>query len=309
MTDDPFTASLSPYAAPASDDRRIGLIAGWGRYPILIADNLSRLGWRVYCVGIAGHADRSLADVCEDFCTVGLTRMGSQIRYFRRHGVRDVTLAGKVHKVLLFNRDFLWQNVPDLVCVRTFFPHFITGSKTRGDDSLLTAVVNGYEKRGLIVKSATELVPELLVKCGQITGKRPNKSQRQDIQFAWQLAKAMGGLDVGQSVAVKGRAVLAVEAVEGTDQCIRRAGMLCPSGGFVVVKVAKPQQDMRFDVPTIGMGTVQTLAAAGGSILAIEADKTIIVDEAHVIPFANRHGITIVSVRDGKLAENLADAA
>ncbi len=309
MTNAPSTANFAPYAAPASDDRRIGLIAGWGRYPILIADKLSHLGWRVYCLGIAGHADRSLADVCEDFRTVGLTRMGSQIRYFRRHGVREVTLAGKVHKVLLFNRDFLWKNVPDLVCVRTFFPHFITGSKTRGDDSLLTAVVNGYEKRGLIVKPATELVPELLVKYGQITGKRPNKSQRQDIRYAWQLAKAMGGLDVGQCVAVKGRAVLAVEAVEGTDQCIRRAGMLCPAGGFVVVKVAKPQQDMRFDVPTIGMATVQTLAAAGGSILAIEAKKTIIVDEAHVIPFANRNGITIVSVCDGELAENVAEAA
>ena len=103
----PFNSNLAPYAAPTSDDRRVGLIAGWGRYPILIADSLSRLGWRVYCLGIAGHADRSLAEICEDFRTVGLTRMGSQIRYFRRHGVRDVTLAGKIHKVLLFNRDFL----------------------------------------------------------------------------------------------------------------------------------------------------------------------------------------------------------
>jgi DUF1009 family protein len=117
----------------------------------------------------------------------------------------------------------------------------------------------------------------------------------------------MGRLDVGQSVAVKGLAVLAVEAVEGTDACIRRAGQLCPSGGFTVVKVAKPQQDMRFDVPTIGVGTLETLAAAGGRVLAIEADRTIVIDREEVAAFAQRHGISLVAVSEAMLAS--AEAA
>jgi DUF1009 family protein len=286
---------LAAFAAPNAD-KKVGLIAGWGRFPVLLAEQLTQRGYQVFCLGIAGHADAGLAGVCDDYRTVGLTRMGAQIRYFRRHGIREITLAGKIHKVLLFNRDFLWQNLPDLVCIRTFFPHYISRSKTRSDDSLLGAIVESFEKRGLNVKAATELVPNLLVKCGHISGKPLSKSQQQDVAYAWHLAKSMGSLDVGQSVAVKGRAVLAVEAVEGTDQCIRRAGLLCPSGGFTVAKVAKPQQDMRFDVPTIGIGTVQSLVAAGGSVLAIEAEKTIIVDEATVTAYAERNGITITSV-------------
>ena len=107
-------------------------------------------------------------------------------------------------------------------------------------------------------------------------------------------------MDVGQTVAIQGRAVLAVEAVEGTDECIRRAGQLCPQGGFTVVKVAKPQQDMRFDVPTVGMGTVQTLVEAGAKVLAVEAGRTILVDEAEVLEFSRRHQLTIVAVEDGR---------
>ena len=119
----------------------------------------------------------------------------------------------------------------------------------------------------------------------------------------------MGGLDVGQSVAVKAQAVLAVEAVEGTDECIRRAGTLCASGGFTVVKVAKPQQDMRFDVPTIGVGTLQTIKEAGGTVLAVEADKTIIIDEGEVFAFANQNGIKVIAIDAEDVALSERDAA
>src|SRR5690606_2006032 len=129
--------------------------------------------------------------------------------------------------------------------------------------------------------------------CGKLS-----KAQCRDILFGWELAKEMGRLDIGQSVAVKGQAVIAVEAVEGTDECIRRAGQLCPSGGFTVVKVAKPAQDMRFDVPTIGLLTMQTLLEAGGNLLAVEARRTILLDEPAVLEFAQRHRITIVSIDD-----------
>ncbi len=134
------------------------------------------------------------------------------------------------------------------------------------------------------------------MKYGQLTRRGPTPAQRKDIEFGWTLAKEMGRLDVGQSVAVKDRAVLAVEAIEGTDECIRRAGAFCRAGGFTVVKVAKPQQDMRFDVPTIGVGTLEDDGRAGGRVLAVEAGRTIIVDEPEVIEFANRHRMVIVAL-------------
>ena len=142
---------------------------------------------------------------------------------------------------------------------------------------------------GIDFRPATEFAPELLVPEGLIGGRSPTPQQLRDIEFGWQLAKAMGRLDVGQSVCVKDQAVLAVEAIEGTDACIGRAGGLCKKGGFTVVKVAKPQQDMRFDVPTIGLGTVRTLIEAGGQVLAVEADKTILVEREEVLEFAARH--------------------
>ena len=134
-------------------------------------------------------------------------------------------------------------------------------------------------REGIRFAPPTDYAPELLVKAGQLTRRGPTAWQQKDIEFGWQMAKEMGRLDIGQSVAVKDQAVLAVEAVEGTDECIRRAGALCRAGGFTVVKVAKPQQDMRFDVPTIGLGTLETMHAAGGKVLAVEAGRTIFLDQ------------------------------
>ena len=148
------------------------------------------------------------------------------------------------------------------------------------------------------------------MKLGHLTRRDPSAAQRKDIEFGWTMAKEMGRLDVGQSVAVKDRAALAVEAIEGTDECIRRAGKLCRAGGFTVVKVAKPQQDMRFDVPTIGLGTLETMVAAGGQVLAIEAGRTIVIDQADVVRFADRHRLAIVAVSAaGMLPESVEEAA
>jgi DUF1009 family protein len=133
------------------------------------------------------------------------------------------------------------------------------------------------------------------VRNGVLTRRPPTRSEEADIAFGWELAKEMGRLDVGQSVAVKERTVLAVEAIEGTDSAIVRAGALCRSGGFVVIKVAKPQQDLRFDVPTVGCSTVETMRRAGGRVLAIEAGKTILIDQEDTLALANRYGMTIVA--------------
>jgi DUF1009 family protein len=272
-------------------------MAGWGRLPIAVAESLRRQGCEVYCLGTIGHADPVLAEVCDDFRWSGMARFGGALRYFRRHGVTEVTMVGKIFKVRLFERWRWLRNVPDLRTIRMFLPHFLTGKRDCRDDSLLGTVVDEFASEGIRFLSITDMAPELLVKEGQLTRRGPTAWQQKDIEFGWKMAKEMGRLDVGQSVAVKDQAVLAVEAVEGTDECIRRAGTLCKAGGFTVVKVAKPQQDMRFDVPTIGVGTLETIHAAGGAVLAIEAGRTIILDQDAVIEYADRNGMVVVARR------------
>ena len=276
--------------------QRVGLLAGWGDYPILVAKALRRRGCQIYCLGISGQADPKLADYCTDFRYMGFAKFGLAIRYFKRNCVTEATMAGKLHKVILFRPGGWIRHLPDLRTIRMFFPHFFTRRKDLKDDTLLGVIVDEFASEGIRFSPATDYAPDLLVKQGQLTRRGPSARQQQDIDFGWQIAKELGRLDIGQSVAVKDRAVMALEAIEGTDQCIRRAGELCKAGGFTVVKVAKPQQDMRFDVPTIGCRTLQTMHDAGGKVLAIEAGRTIILDEPNLIEMANRYGLVIVAL-------------
>ncbi len=283
------------------DNRKIGLIAGWGEYPLTIARRLTENGYQVCALGFHGHADPLLGEICHAFQWTGLTRASSQVRFFKKHGVQNATMAGKLFKTILFER-FAWlRHMPDLTFLRFYFKHFVTRSANRNDDAMLLNYVRLFENYGIRMLPATDFAPELLVKQGTLTHKPLTEYQMSDIQFGWNLAKQMGQLDVGQSVAIKGRAVLAVEAVEGTDECIRRAGQLCPSGGFTVVKVAKPGQDMRFDVPTIGIGTIQTMRDAGASVLAIEAGTTIVLGQSDLVSYANHHNITVVALSEHEM--------
>ena len=283
------------------ENRRIGLLAAWGDYPIEVARSLRKSGHTIFCLGVEGHANRdALEPLCAAYQGVGIGRLGFALRYFEKHAVQRATMAGKFHKTLLY-RPWVWfRHLPDWTAIRHFFPYFAHPQwseerKDCKDDTLLGALVDAFAQRDIHFVPATDYAPELLVRSGQLTKRGLTPAQENDIHFGWELAKEMGRLDVGQSVVVKGQAVLAVEAIEGTDQCIRRAGSLCPSGEFTVVKVAKPNQDMRFDVPTIGLGTVRSLHEAGGRVLAIEAKKTIIVGEAELIAFADQHKLVIVS--------------
>lgn len=275
----------------------IGLLAGWGRYPIVIAQELRRRGHRVVCTAVRDHADPALAELCDDFSWVGMGSIGGIIRRFRQHGVRRAVMAGKIHKVLFYRPGWWLRHHPDWTAARTFYRHFVTGTKDRKDDSLLLAIVNVFAEAGIAFDPATDFAPQLLVPSGQVAGRPLSVKQLRDVDFGWDLAKQMGGLDVGQTVCVKDQAVLAVEAIEGTDLCIRRAGELCRQGGFTVVKVAKPQQDMRFDVPTVGLKTLESLHAAGGRVLAIEADSTILLDSREFQVAATRLRISVVAMQ------------
>lgn len=277
--------------------RRIGLIAGWGDFPLAVARALKRQAYAVYCLGIRGHASEQLAELCDDFRMVGIAKLGAHIRYFKRRHITQVTMAGKIFKgPMIFQRGGWIRHLPDWRCCRTFYPHFVARTQDRKDDTLLGTLVAAYAADGLLFAPPTDFAPELLIRSGLLAGRQPTVRQMKDIMFGWRMAKELGRVDVGQTVVVKGLAAIAVEAVEGTDACILRAGELCPQGGFTVVKVAKPQQDMRFDVPTIGCGTLEVMIAAGGRLLAVEAGKTIIVDEPETVRLAQRHGLTVVAL-------------
>ena len=220
---------------------------------MLVAEALRRQNYHITCVGAADLADPALAGICQDFEWFGWGRLGGTIRYFRRHGIEQATMAGKFHKALLYQPRVWFRHRPDWQGVKTFYHYFVTHKRDNKDDTLLAALTDAFGANGIEFRPATDFAPELLVKSGLIAGRTPSATQQADIEFGWDVAKRMGALDIGQSVCVKDGAILAVEAIEGTDASILRAGDLCKKGDFTVVKVAKPQQDMRFDVPTVGV--------------------------------------------------------
>jgi len=276
----------------------IGLLAGAGRFPIIFAERARAAGHNVCCVGFKRLADDELRHVCSQFHDVGIAKLGRMMRVFHRAGVECIVMAGKIYKDAILSPWRILELLPDWRMLRAWYGQ----RRDNRDDSILLAGIAEFERDGFHFASALEYCPEILVKPGVLTRRSPSRAEQDDIDLGWELAKEMGRLDVGQSVAIRDRAVLAVEAIEGTDQAIRRAGELARGGRFVVVKVAKPQQDMRFDVPAVGVSTIETMQRAGGKVLAIEAGKTIMLDEADVISLADRYGISVVALESRRAA-------
>lgn len=276
--------------------RAVGLLAGSGRFPILFAEAATRQNLQVACVGIRYEASAELRELCTTYETAGVSKLGRMIRLFKRQGIKQVVMAGKVTKSVMYTPARFIQLWPDYRMIHMWYRSCRADKR---DDSILLAVIAEFERDGIKFASALDYCPELLVKEGLLTRRPPSPAERKDIEFGWKLAKEMGRLDVGQSVAIKEQAALAVEAIEGTDRCIERAGQLCRAGGWTLVKVAKPQQDMRFDVPTIGTSTIENLRKARARVLAIEAEKTIVVDQPEVVELADRYGLTIIALPDG----------
>ena len=292
-----MTAAAPAVVPAAASDRAsapIGLLAGSGRFPILFAEAARRLGRKVVCIGIHDEASPELIPIVDRFHWVGGLKLGRMMRCFRREGVREIVMAGKVTKTKLFRPFALLRLLPDLCTIGIFARHWMRRGDNR-DDTLILGVIHEFQMQGLNFASALDYCPELLVREGILTRRSLSNREQDDILFGWTMAKELGRLDIGQSVVVKDKAVIAVEAIEGTDKAILRAGELCRMGGFTVVKVAKPQQDMRFDVPTIGSTTIESIHKAGGRVLAIEAGKTILLDEAATLSLADRLGITVVA--------------
>ncbi|MFM7096487.1 MAG: LpxI family protein [Gemmataceae bacterium] len=277
----------------------VGLLAGYGQFPIVFAEAARKLGMKIVCVGITQEAGPELKSLVDHFYWSRPAQLGKMINSFKKHGVKNVVMAGKIHKANILHKPWkIFNLAPDL---RTIIFWYLRKRSDNKDDTLLLSVIKEFAKDGINFASALDFIPEILVQPGTLTRRGPTNSELLDIHFGWKLAREMGRMDVGQSVAVKDRAVLAVEAIEGTDKNILRAGEYCKSGGFVVIKVAKPNQDRRFDVPTIGMDTIQTLHKARGKVLAIEASQTIFLNEKETVKLADQLGLTIIALNDNDI--------
>lgn len=272
---------------------RIGIIAGAGRFPVLVLEGAKRAGCHVTVVGLRGLADRELASSADVFRWAGVARVGRWIRILRRSRVASVVLAGSVRKTQMYGRLRLLRLLPDWTALKIWF---LKVSDKR-NDSVLTAVADEFARHGITMQDCVKYTQEQMAPAGVLTRVQPSKAQLADADFGWRMAKELGRLDIGQSVAVKEKEVIAVEAIEGTDRMIQRAGGLCRHGGWSLIKVAKPDQDMRFDVPTVGPETIANLAQHGAKMLVIEADKTLVIDREPMLAAASDAGIVVLSCR------------
>ena len=263
---------------------RIGIIAGGGKFPLLIADAARRRGLEVIAVAHKGETTPELANRVDEIAWIGLGQFGHLLDAFKSREVSHVLMAGSITKANMFGN--LRPDLKGLAVVgKLLILH---------DDDILRAVARELEREGITVVSSTTYLPELLAPPGCLTKRRPSKEETGDIEFGWMVAKQLGDLDIGHCVVVRRRTILAVEAIEGTDKTIARGGGLAKEGA-VVVKVSKPNQDLRFDLPAVGLNTIEVMSRVKASVLAIEAGKTLIFDREEMIGLANKKGIAVVS--------------
>lgn len=275
-----------------STEAAIGLIAGGGQFPLLFAQAAKARGRRVVAIAHINETSAELESLVDRLYWVRLGQLGKIIASFRREGVGETVFVGTITKTRIFHDirpDFkglsLWNTID-----------------RRQDDAILRAVALTLEKEGIRVLDSTCYLDHLFFPQGVLTRKKPSSVQRDDIRFGWQLAREVGRLDIGQCVVVRDRSVLAVEAIEGTDAAIRRGGALAGSGA-VVVKLKKPGQDFRFDLPATGVKTIETLAAVQGAVLAVEAGQSLLFDRKEMVDAANRAGIVVVGLSEDERGE------
>ncbi len=265
----------------------VGLLAGGGKYPLLFAQAVKKKGLPLAVFTLKGEERPNLKPLADVYHELPVTRFGELLSLLSREKITELAFAGHIRKsrILKLAR-------PDLKTILLW-----RRLRTRNDDEILRAVAEEIEKKGIKVVSPTKYLPELLTPEGILSQKRPSKSQWEDIVYGFSVAKALGELDIGQCVVVKDRMVVAVEALEGTDATIERAGKLL--SGTVVIKVFKPHQDPRFDLPSAGLQTILTMKRAGASVLALEAGRSLFFEREKALSLANEAGIVVVGVPYG----------
>lgn len=265
---------------------KIGLLAGIGGLPVEFVRAAKGMGVSVFTVGLVEGVAEELKKESTCFAEISVGCLEQVISFLKENGISKVTMLGKVTKELMFGGK---------VTMDQRMQKLLAALSDRSDDALMLAFIRELAIEGISVFDQTEWVRFLMPPKGLLTKRAPDEREQADMVFGFEMAKAIGGLDIGQTVVVKDLAVLAVEAIEGTDACILRGGAL-GAGQAVVVKVAKPQQDARFDVPAVGVKTLESMLDVGAKALAIEAGRTLLVDREKVIQIADENGITILAM-------------
>lgn len=270
----------------------LGLIAGQGDLPLATARGMRAAGKRVICCAFGGHARiAELRELCDVVKVVGLLRLNQWIRTFRRHGCHEAVMVGRVGASEMHERFHLFRYVPDWRAARVWF---FRARHDKRNDRLLAAVAEELESGGVRLIDGRPFVPENLATTGVMTRTQPSAALLADIDFAWALTRRANELLIGQALTCKDRAVIAVEAVEGTDRLIERTGQFCKRRGWVLCKASNPQQDMRFDVPTVGVATVELLHKNGGGAMVLEAGRTIMLEKERLLARADELGVAVL---------------
>lgn len=266
----------------------IGLIAGGGQFPVLFSKKAVQNGYKVFAVGFNGETDKNLYQDVQDLKWLYLGQVSKMIKYFKQHDISEVVMLGSIQKINIF------KNIrPDLKALS-----FIAKNVRTHDDSVLTAFADLLLKEGIKILPSTFLLPELITPKGCWTKRKPDKAEIKDITQGWKIAKEIGKLDIGQCVVISNGTILAVEAIDGTDETIRRGGRLANKNGAVVIKRSKPAQDLRFDLPSSGCQTIETMYESGVTVLALEAEKSLSFDRKQMIELANSYNISILGYTD-----------
>ena len=265
---------------------KIGLIAGNRKFPLLVSSAAKRANYYVVAVAIKGDTSPKLKEFVDKIYWIGLNEFRRMVEIFKAEGITKVIMAGQISPHRLFSREI--EKDEEL-------KKLLESIKDQKANTIFGAIAEKLKELGLELMSSTTFIEDCMPKKGTLTKIEPDFSVWEDVYFGLGLAKAIGYFDIGQTVAVKKKAIVAVEALEGTDNLIKRAGKIT-RGGITVVKVSKPKQDARFDIPVVGLNTIKHLVKAGAVCLAIEADKTLFIDKEESLKLADRKGISIVAV-------------
>ncbi len=263
---------------------KFGLIAGNGKFPLMVLEGAHKSGVEMAVAAIREETDPEIEQLATTMTWLGIGQLGRMIRFFKDEGVEKAIMAGQVKHVQIFSRA-----VPDVRMLKVLLK-----LPRRNTDSLIGAIAAELQSEGIELIDSTYFLQDSLPKVGVLTKRQPDRKEQEDIDYGLEIAREIARLDLGQTIVVRGKACVAIEAMEGTDETIRRAGNLV-KGNLTVVKLAKPNQDMRFDVPVVGLPTLKTMSEAGATCLCITAGKTLMFDGAEMIRFADQKKITIVA--------------
>ncbi len=282
----PFVATEKPI---------LGMIAGNGILPILVARSARASGFRVCCVGLRGQCVSELAKECDTFSYAGMARIGRWIRLLKKWGASDTVMVGGVGKTVMHDPFSVIRLMPDLTSLLLWYRRL---RYDRRDATVLSAIADELHKSGVTLIDSTTHIPDHLAGNGVLGQVTPSAKQKADIEFGWPLLTQSAALHIGQSIAVRDGDVLAVEAIEGTQALIERAGTLCKKNGWTLLKTAADDHDMRADVPSIGVQTIEQVANAGCGCIAVGSERVILLDAPAVIAAANEAGIALVGVQN-----------